>query len=203
MSSSTTPAITIVEPSLHDGESLRKVPTNGSLSAIDEDREHKQDWTITTDEKDSWAEREKRKSSVWGKLELVPSATSPKKKNFMTAGGQARRGSILSMWEGGKDKDGRDILAHDDHSDDEEEESVSASSPGSEELPVAEKERRGSILSVWRKGKDEHGNHAIVHDDEEWKEVESQAQANAIHSRRFSASKPKQREELPTSSFFA
>jgi len=201
MSSSTTPAITIVEPSLHDGEPLQKVPTNGSLSAIDEDREHAQDWTVTTDEKDSWAHREKRKSSVWGKLELIPAATSPtKKKNFMTAGGQPRRGSILSMWEGGKDKDGRDILAHDDHSDDEEEESVG--SPGSEELPTAERERRGSILSVWKKGKDEHGNHAIIHDDEEWKEVEAQANANAITSRRFSATKPKPREDLPTSSFF-
>jgi hypothetical protein len=52
---------------------------------------------------------------------MYRSATSPKKKNFMTAGGQPRRGSILSMWEGGKDKDGRDILAHDDHSDEEEE----------------------------------------------------------------------------------
>jgi hypothetical protein len=51
-----------------------RIPTNGSgsLSAIDEDREHKQDWTVTTDEKDSWANKERRRSSVWGKLELVP-----------------------------------------------------------------------------------------------------------------------------------
>ncbi len=70
--STSTPAIQIVEPSIHDGDSLRKVPTNGSLPAIDEDKEHKQDWTITTDEKDSWAHKERRRSSVWGKLELVP-----------------------------------------------------------------------------------------------------------------------------------
>jgi hypothetical protein len=61
-----------------------------------------------------------------------------------------------------------------------------------------EKERRGSILSIWRKGKDEHGNHAIVHDDEEY------SQADRLPSRTSSdsASRPKQREELPTSSFF-
>ncbi|KAH8752733.1 hypothetical protein F5882DRAFT_385815 [Hyaloscypha sp. PMI_1271] len=198
--SSRTPAITIVEPSIHDGDDLSRIPTNGSgsLSAIDEDREHKQDWTVTTDEKDSWANKERRRSSVWGKLELVPSATSPKKKNFMTAGGQPRRGSILSMWEGGKDKDGRDILAHDDHSD-EEEESVGSPMSNEEEQGKAslERERRGSILSIWRKGKDEHGNHAIVHDDEEY------SQADRLPSRTSSDStnRPKQR-ELPTSSFF-
>jgi len=70
------------------------------------------------------------------------------------------------MWQGGKDKNGKDILAHDDHNDSEGEESVGS--------PVAEpekqvRERRGSILSIWKKGKDEHGNHTIIHDDEEWK----------------------------------
>lgn len=126
----------------------------------------------------------------------------------MTAGGQARKGSILSMWEGGKDKQGRDILAHDDHHSDEEEEdgNVSVGSPASEEsekLAAQERERRGSILSVWRKGKDEHGNHAIVHDDEEWREFDPET--NTFPKRRTSStgSRPKQREELPTSSFFA
>jgi hypothetical protein len=145
-----------------------RVPTNGSLSAIEEDREHKQDWTIVTDEKDSWANRERRRSSVWGKLELVPSSTSPKQKAFTTAGGAPRRGSILSMWQGGKDKNGKDILAHDDHDGSEDEGSESVGFPREEEV-VKERERRGSILSIWKKGKDEHGNHTIVHDDEEWK----------------------------------
>jgi hypothetical protein len=134
------------------------------------------------------------------------------------------------MWEGGKDKDGRDILAHNDNSD-EEEESVGYVLPfftllcflqvlgktggkiidrandrdrspmsNEEEQGKAslERERRGSILSIWRKGKDEHGNHAIVHDDEEY------SQADRLPSRTSSdsASRPKQREELPTSSFF-
>jgi hypothetical protein len=34
---------------------------------------------------------------------------------------------------------------------------------------MKERERRGSILSIWKKGKDEHGNDTIIHDDEEWK----------------------------------
>ncbi len=105
-----------------------RVSTGGSLTAIHEDPEHKQDWTLTTDEKDSWANRERRRSSVWGKLELVPdthkASTSPKQKSFVAAGQQPRRGSILSMWQGGKDKNGKDILAHDDHDASDEEESV-------------------------------------------------------------------------------
>jgi hypothetical protein len=72
------------------------------------------------------------------------------------------------MWQGGKDKNGKDILAHDDHDDSDDEGSESLGSPREEEV-VKEKERRGSILSIWKKGKDEHGRDAIVHDDEEWK----------------------------------
>jgi hypothetical protein len=127
-----------------------------------------------TDEKDSWANRERRRSSIFGKIEQVPAShnvhlvsTSPKQKNFVTAGGQPRRGSILSMWQGGKDKNGKDILMHDDH-DASEEEEESVGSPREEDKP-AERERRGSILSMWQKGKDAHGNPTIVHDDEEWK----------------------------------
>ncbi|KAE9365139.1 hypothetical protein N431DRAFT_430658 [Stipitochalara longipes BDJ] len=176
MSTSRTPAITIVEPSIREGDDLSRVPTNGSLSQIDEDREHKQDWTIVTDEKDSWANRERRRSSVWAKLELVPATTvnaatavssSPKKGSFGSQGAP-RRGSILSMWAGGKDKNGKDILMHDDHSESEEENEEAVGSPRSEEV-VVERERRGSVLSMWKKGKDEHGNNVIIHDDEEWK----------------------------------
>jgi len=35
------------------------------------------------------------------------------------------------------------------------------------------RDRRGSILSIWRKGKDEQGYHIIKHDDEEWKRSSS------------------------------
>ncbi|KAN0089198.1 hypothetical protein V8E51_019458 [Hyaloscypha variabilis] len=184
MSTSRTPAITIVEPSIREGDDLSRVPTNGSsstsLSQIEEDREHKQDWTIVTDEKDSWANRERRRSSVWAKLELVPAptvhsaaaTTSPtNKKGSFGSQGAPRRGSILSMWQGGKDKNGKDILVHDDHSEGEDEDVV-VGSPKSEEgekVGVVERERRGSILSIWKKGKDEHGNAVMVHDDEEWK----------------------------------
>jgi len=72
------------------------------------------------------------------------------------------------MWQGGKDKNGKDILMHDDHSESEDE-GVGSPKSEDEKVPVAERERRGSILSIWKKGKDEHGNAVIMHDDEEWK----------------------------------
>jgi hypothetical protein len=74
------------------------------------------------------------------------------------------------MWQGGKDKNGKDIVAHDDHPDSEEEQSESVGSPAAESVPEKEvRERRGSILSMWKKGKDKHGRDTIEHDDEEWK----------------------------------
>jgi hypothetical protein len=75
------------------------------------------------------------------------------------------------MWQGGKDKNGRDILAHDDHPDSDTEQAESVGSPVAESQQQAEaiRERRGSILSMWKKGKDEHGRDTIAHDDEEWK----------------------------------
>lgn len=155
--SSSTPAMNIV-----NNGSLRRLSTVGStgMPAIDEEREHKQDWTVTTDEKDSWAVRERRRSSIWSKIEMVPS-TSPKS--------GARRGSILSMWQGGKDKDGKDIVIHDDHDSDEEEGSVGSPSSPTFDQEKRVRERRPSILSMWKPGKDEHGRDAIHHDDEEWK----------------------------------
>lgn len=145
-----------------------RVATNGSeaLEVIDEDEDpnhpiHKQDWNIKTDPKDSWANRERRRSSVWAKFEM---STSPK------MAPSERRGSILSMWTGGKDKDGKDILSHND-----EESSSSEEEPLKEEVPAAQEEqpvvheRRGSILSLWTGGKDENGRPIILHHDDEWK----------------------------------
>ena len=150
-------------------QTIGRVPTNGSLGAIDEDREHKQDWSIVTDEKDSWANRERRRNSVFGKAELIPASTSPKS----PAAAGPRRGSILSMWAGGKDRNGKHILRHnDDHSDEEEESSVGSPTEtmNNGQKVTEERERRGSILSMWTKGKDKRGNSIVMHDDEEWKD---------------------------------
>jgi hypothetical protein len=145
-----------------------RVPTGASLASIEEDRVHKQDWTIITDEKDTWANRERRRSSVWAKLEVPKSPTSPTNvKN--------RRGSILSVWSAGKDKHGKDVLIHDgSESDSEKEEEVplektmSATSDGSQGKQNPRTDRRGSILSLWSQGKDASGRNVILHDDDEW-----------------------------------
>lgn len=116
---------------------------------------------------------------MWSKAEMP--SLSPK-----TTGGP-RRGSILSVWKPGKDKDGRDILVHDDHDADDDEaiddrEDVVVVKPGDEvtvkatvlegmgleERRKSGTDRRGSILSLWSNGTDDKGRHIMVHDDEEW-----------------------------------
>jgi len=137
---------------------------------LEEDPDHKQDWTITTDEKDSWANRERRRSSVWNKISDI--STSPTKS---VPSDRDRRGSILSLWKGGKDKDGKDILHHNDEIDDDEAiasdngEELTKTTSQDKRLSASLTERRGSILSMWKPGKDEHGRDSINHDDEEWK----------------------------------
>lgn len=88
------------------------------------------------------------------------------------------------MWAPGKDKDGNDVLYHnDDHEkssaiDDSRSESGRSANgnslmPGSPRSRRASSnqgaERRGSILSLWKGGKDKHGNDVMNGDDEEWK----------------------------------
>src|SRR6187402_916974 len=54
--------------------------------------EHYQDWSTVTAEKDSWANRERRRSSLFHKIDSYPGP------------------STLSLWSGGKDKKGKDVL---------------------------------------------------------------------------------------------
>jgi len=141
----------------------------GTVFIDDDDKEHAQDWTSVTAPKDTWAARERRRSSVWSRIDENNPHTS-KVPDSKTAA--PRRGSILSVWAPGKDSKGRSILKHDDSDEDEEVIMV-------EEVPVVEKqgrrstsggqERRGSILSLWSKGVDEKGRAIVLHDDEEWK----------------------------------
>ena len=102
-----------------------------------------------------------------------------------------RRGSVLSMWAPGKDANGKDVLLHND----EHEDAISDSGrsdgtsgprrdsglvgnrdtlmPGSPRDSVRRSSnlsepRRGSILSMWKGGKDAKGNDIMGGDDEEW-----------------------------------
>lgn len=87
-----------------------------------------------------------------------------------------RRGSVLSIWKAGKDKNGRSILSQDggskaDFNEEviERDASPEALSPKLSPRERRLSDRRGSILSIWSNGKDEKGRDIMAHDDEEWK----------------------------------
>jgi len=174
-----------------DEAAIRRMSTSGISSRSgksnqdledDSDEEHAQDWTKTTKDGESWADRERRRSSIWSKTD-----TNTPFANVDTSG---RRGSVLSLWSAGKDKDGKHILKHDDvpANDDYNESAISEGLPspngsrqGSLSVPGSRRgtndrsnskgaDRRPSILSMWSTGKDKDGNVVMLHDDEEWKD---------------------------------
>lgn len=85
-----------------------------------------------------------------------------------------RLGSILSLWKSGKDKDGNDHI-HAGHEGDDWDTTTAVSVNDSlpESVPTspslgsreARDDRRGSILSIWKQGKDRSGN-AVIHSGE-------------------------------------
>jgi uncharacterized membrane protein len=125
------------------------------------DDDPSEDWTRTTAEKDSWAHRERRRSSVWQKIDSYPSLRPVE---VSPSQSRERHGSVLSLFHHGKDKNGRDVL----HSGDGDPEEWSAGS-GAERAEIerppsnkpAPRERHGSILSIWTWGKDKFGRDVI------------------------------------------
>ncbi|TVY84496.1 hypothetical protein LSUE1_G002451 [Lachnellula suecica] len=153
-----------------DENVLRRVETNKSTSSRTSDPEdEKHDWNVTTDEKDSWANRERRRSSVWNGLDAA--GVHKKRSDSNTSNSNPtseRRGSILSLWSSGKDKDGKHVLHHDDHDDVvivEDGDAVEKEQTSPTLSPI--ENRRGSILSMWKAGKDEKGRSIIHHIDDE------------------------------------
>lgn len=132
----------------------------------EDDDDHDQDWTVKTADKDTWAARERRRASLWNKIDSYPTikpgspSTSPKE----------RHGSILSLFQHGKDKDGRAVL----HSGENVEDWDRHAQVGKEKevliVPVEKtsrsgsrvQERHGSILSMWTNGKDENGRDVLL-----------------------------------------
>lgn len=194
-----------------------------------------EDWTKTTHEKDTWAARERRRTSKFAKIDsdvalqqyerersrsgrrassaiglftqgvdshgnaiilsddkyeefelpiehdkdgkklLSPNVTTvfgeERRMSLTSQNSDKRRGSILSLWRPGKDKDGKDHL-HSGHEGDDWVEAVeavsngSATPPASPNLNAMRADRRGSILSIWRQGKDREGR-LVMHSGEE------------------------------------
>jgi len=149
------PKIQFREPYGVDGRRLSVADATNEVFIDDDPSE---DWTRTTAEKDSWAHRERRRSSIWQKIDSYPSS-----KPAEPSSPDRRRGSILSLFKHGKDKKGRDVL----HSGDTDEWSTEVA----EQRKVQEEEeeeakqdrgvRRGSILSMWTWGKDKEGRDVI------------------------------------------
>jgi len=92
--------------------------TNSSIPEIAiNDRDHKQDWTKTTSEKDSWAYQERRRLSGWSNTDVATHKYIDGRRGSVRRASNLSEpsgGSILSMWKGGKDAKGNDIIGHDD-----------------------------------------------------------------------------------------
>ncbi|TVY88180.1 hypothetical protein LAWI1_G008354 [Lachnellula willkommii] len=169
MSQPQTGNITFDINTLHRYDTAKSTTSRGSNDIDPEDEKH--DWSQTTDEKDSWAVRERRRSSVWNGLDAA-GVHKKRADSSNSSGAGDRRGSILSLWTSAKDKDGKHVLHHDDHDDDVaivEDEHVPEKDQTSPALgPTNPRDtRRGSILSMWKPGKDEKGRPIIHHADED------------------------------------
>jgi hypothetical protein len=195
-----------------------------------------EDWTKTTHEKDSWANRERRRSNKFAKIDadmaiqqyersrstrrassalgifsqgvdsngnaiilsdehheefelpvevdkdgkklLSPSIAvafsrpDDRRLSMSSQNSDKRRGSILSLWKTGKDKDGNDHI-HSGHEGEDWGDAVSTTSatpPASPRLTDDRGDRRGSILSIWKQGKDRDGN-IVIHSGEEHDQI--------------------------------
>lgn len=204
-------------------------------SAGDMEEDHSEDWTKTTREKDSWATRERRRSNKFavidsdvamqryersrsaagrrassalgifsqgvdsegnpiiksddthevfemplpnGKRSSNPSIAiafarpDERRLSMSSQNSERRRGSILSLWKTGKDKDGNDHI-HSGHEGEDWGEAISqtsGSAPASPRLEDHRGARRGSILSIWKQGMDRDG-HVVIHSGEEHDEI--------------------------------
>lgn len=211
--------------------------SNAVTSSTDDMEEDPyEDWTKTTHEKDSWANRERRRSNKFSKIDsdmalqqyersrsgrrassalgifsqgvdkngnsiilsdenheefelpievdkdgrkmLSPSIAvafsrpDDRRLSMSSQNSDKRRGSILSLWKTGKDKDGRDHI-HSGHEGEDWGDAVSTTSgtpPASPRMTDDRGDRRGSILSIWKQGKDRDGK-TVIHSGEEHDEI--------------------------------
>jgi len=71
------------------------------------------DHEFAADDEEKDSDRQSSRSSVGSKLDVG----KDKKLRTLSGSGQERRGSILSLWSPGKDKEGQDVMHHGDQDD--------------------------------------------------------------------------------------
>jgi len=145
---------------------------NSGSSANHPHEVFEQDWSTTTADHDTWAARERRRSNAFHKIDAYPTITqkpvtvgSPTSPSLLSVSPvRERRGSILSLWSAGKDSDGKAILHSDEHGEWVEEVKANEAAKLLEEISETKEEAKakGSILSMWKKGKDENGRNIIL-----------------------------------------
>ncbi|KAJ8068020.1 hypothetical protein OCU04_003597 [Sclerotinia nivalis] len=129
-----------------------KSTTNTSAHLESPFDDYEQDWKTVTHERDSWATRERRRSTPFANLSNAAFMGSHHEAKHGRSGSstQTRKGSILSVWsDPNGDEEPDDLL-------------VRVSSRKSEDTP--RDGRRGSVLSLFSRKKDENGRD-IIHSD--------------------------------------
>jgi len=115
---STSPAISpgtnisVPKISFHEPSEPRRFSQNSQGSAAieeDDDEDHAQDWSVQVPDEETWAVKERRRSSVWNKVTPGYPTVKPKSPTGSFSS-EEKRGSILSIWSHGKDAKGNDVL---------------------------------------------------------------------------------------------
>lgn len=162
-----------------------------------------EDWTKTTSEKDSWANRERRRSNKFSKIDSDMAL-----QRYERSRSGRRASSALGIFSEGFDSNGNPIIKSDDHHEDFEipaavgmdgagnkkllspSISIAFSRPDDRRLSMSSQnsdKRRGSILSLWKTGKDKAGNDQVHsgHEGEDWGDAVSNTSGSAPNSPRL------------------
>ncbi|KAI9641493.1 hypothetical protein NHQ30_010301 [Ciborinia camelliae] len=131
---------------------MEKIATNPSTQLESPFDDYEQDWSTTTPESQSWASRERRRSTPFGNLNNTPFMGSHHEGKHYRSGSSThpRKGSILSVWS-------------DPNGDDEHDNNLRRVSTGKSEEPQG-REGGGTVLSLFRSRKDEQGRD-IIHSE--------------------------------------
>ena len=160
-----------------------------------------EDWTKTTHEKDSWANRERRRSNKFAKIDSDMAL-----QQYERSRSGRRASSALGIFSQGIDKNGNAIVLSDHVNDHEDFElpveldkdgkkllspsiAIAFARPDDRRLSMSSQnsdKRRGSILSLWKTGKDKDGKDHIHsgHEGEDWADAVSNTSESAPASPR-------------------